>query len=371
MPGWSDFGNIWNTFKEIDIRPIAEEAERPMALAFVGAPGVGKSTLIAALRYNVRAREKIISPTIESDLTNAAQLEADLIVLMVDAQRRDVDAEATLCRAWKEAGRTVLIFYNKMDAIPNGNAIGATIGSWCDAKIAYGSAIDPDSLAADFVPRVLDLVRDRHLALARRYSIFRLAVARALISDTSSASATYALSTGLAEIVPALNIPFNVADIVILTKNQALMVYKLGLALGLSTRWQEHVAEFGGVIGAGFLWRQVARQLIGLIPGWGIVPKVAIAYAGTFAVGEAILRWYQTGRKLSAQGMKQVYSEALARGKQVAQDLIARAPKPALPKVSMPAPRLALPKDLRTSCASCGKSNPRDARFCAYCGTSL
>jgi uncharacterized protein (DUF697 family) len=369
MAGWSDLGNIWNTFKELDIRPIAEEAERPVLLAFVGADGVGKSTLIAALRHDKRAREKIITPTIEANLEAAQQLDpVDLIVLLVNATRNDFTAEANLCRAWKEAGRNVLIFYNKMDTLQDVSTLSTSMAAWCDARIALGSAIDPDSLAVQFIPRVLEILRDRHLSLARHYPILRLPIARNLISDTSLANATYSIGTGFAEIIPALTIPFNVTDMIVLTKNQALMVYKLGLALGLSTKWQDHMAEFGSVIGAGFLWRQLARELIGLIPGWGIVPKVAIAYAGTYAVGEAILRWYQTGHKASGKGMKEIYADALARGKQVAQDLIARAPKPALPKVSMPA----LPKPrAKTICPTCGKENPKDARFCAYCATEL
>jgi uncharacterized protein (DUF697 family) len=369
MAGWSDLGNIWNTFKELDIRPIAEEAERPIVLAFVGAEGVGKSTLIAALRNAKRAREKVISPTIEVDLDAATRLgETDLIVLMVDATRGDFAVEVNLYREWKTAARNVLIFYNKMDSMQDANTVSATRIPWSDARVAFGSAIDPDSLAAGFVPRMLEALRDRHLALARYYPICRLAVAQNLISDTSFASASYALGTGFAEIIPVLTVPFNVADMMILTKNQALMVYKLGLALGLSTRWQDHVAELGGVVGAGFLWRQLARELIGLIPVWGILPKVAIAYAGTYAVGEAILRWYLTGHKASGKGMKEIYAAALARGKQVAQELIARAPKPALPQVSMPA----LPKPRsKAVCPNCGKKNPHDARFCADCGTKL
>ena len=364
MAGWTELGNIWNTFKEIDIRPIAEEAERPILLAVVGADGVGKTTLIAALCHDKRAREKIITPTIEANLDAAQQLDpADLTVLMVDAARNDFAAEAELCRAWQKAGRTVLIFYNKMDTLVNVNALNP-LPTWCDARVVYGSATDSDSLTTLFVPRVLDLVRNRHLALARHYPLFRLAAARHLILDTSLANATYSLSTGLAEIVPALNIPFNVTDMIVLTKNQALMVYKLGLMLGLSTRWQEHMAELGSVIGAGFLWRQLARELIGLIPGWGIVPKVAIAYAGTYAVGEAILRWYQTGHKASGKGMKEIYAEALTRGKQVAQELIARTPKPKLSKPALPKPR-------KIICPNCGKVNPKDARFCAYCATGL
>ncbi len=369
MPGWTDLGNIWNTFKELDIRPIAEEAQRPMVLAFVGAQGVGKSTLIAALRYDKRAHERVISPTLELDLNSAEQIgDADLIVLMLDATRADFAAEANVYRDLRDASRNVLIFYNKMDALSDASVISSTLPMWRGARIAVGSAIDPGSLVAEFVPRAMDAMNDRKLALARHYPLFRIAIARDLINDTSFANASYSLGTGFAEIIPALTVPFTVADMMILTKNQALMVYKLGLALGLSTRWQEHVTELGSVVGAGFLWRQVARELVGLIPGWGIVPKVAVAYAGTYAVGEAILRWYQTGHKASGKGMKDIYADALARGKRVAQDLIARAPKPALPKVTLP--KLPKPRG-KLVCPSCGQTNQANARFCAYCATNL
>ena len=385
MAGWTDLGNIWNTFKELDIRPLAEEAEQPLVLAFVGAAAVGKSTLIAALRHDKRAREKVIAPTIEASLDAAARLgDADLIVLMLDAARGDFGGEARLFAEWKNAARNVVVFYNKMDVARDVSVIGSTMTPWAGAQVALGSANDPQSLATGFIPRVMEALKGQRLALARHYPLFRLAVARELINDTSLANASYALGTGFAEIVPALDIPFNVADMIILTKNQALMVYKLGLALGLPTRWQAHVAELGSVVGAGFLWRQIARQLVGLIPVWGMVPKVAVAYAGTYAVGEAILYWYQTGHKMSGRGMRELYADALARGKQIAQEIVARAPKPALPQVSLPSlqrpslpalPRPAIPKLPRARaknvCPNCGKKNPRGANFCAYCATEF
>jgi len=127
----------------------------------------------------------------------------------------------------------------------------------------------------------------------------------------------------------------------------------------------------------------VARQLVGLIPVWGILPKVAVAYAGTYAVGEAIVRWYQTGHKVSGRGMRELYAEALVRGKQVAQNLLERAPRPALPRVKVPAlprpdlPRVRVPalprpkRRIKFVCPNCGRKNPSDAKFCAYCATAL
>jgi hypothetical protein len=139
----------------------------------------------------------------------------------------------------------------------------------------------------------------------------------------------------------------------------------------LPTRWQAHVAELGSVVGASFLWRQIARQLVGLIPVWGIVPKVAVAYAGTYAVGEAILYWYQTGHKMSGRGMRELYADALARGKQIAQEIVTRAPKPSLPRLPRPSmPMLSRPR-AKNVCVNCGKKNPRDAKYCAYCAAEL
>ena len=177
MAAWTDLGNIWNTFKELDIRPLAEEAEQPLVLAFVGAASVGKSTLIAALRHDKRAREKIIAPTIEADLDAAARVgDADLIVLVLDATRNDFSVEARLFAEWSGAGRRVVVFYNKMDAAQDANAIGATLTPWSGARVAMGSELDHDSLTSSLVPRVIDALKDRRLALARHFPIFRLAI---------------------------------------------------------------------------------------------------------------------------------------------------------------------------------------------------
>jgi uncharacterized protein (DUF697 family) len=225
-------------------------------------------------------------------------------------------------------------------------------------------------IIGEFVPAMLKLLPDHVLALARQFPLFRTETAHQIISDTCVSNAAYALSTGIAEIVPILDIPLNIADMFVLTKAQAFLVYRLGLALGLSTRWQDYVAEFGSVLGGGFLWRQVARSLIGLIPAWGIIPKVAVSYAGTYVVGNVIYQWYLTGRHISSHQMRQLYVQAFARGKHLAQNMAIRLPKPRRKKKE----QLALPATTITdgrACPSCGKTSAKDAAFCQYCGAKL
>jgi hypothetical protein len=76
-----------------------------------------------------------------------------------------------------------------------------------------------------------------------------------------------------------------------------------------------------GVLGSGFFFRQVARGLVGFIPGWGILPKIAIAYAGTYLVGQGVTVWLRDGQKLTGRELERFYSEALTRGKKWAASL--------------------------------------------------
>jgi uncharacterized protein (DUF697 family) len=165
------------------------------------------------------------------------------------------------------------------------------------------------------------------LALARHLIPLREPLFAELIEETARTNAAYALTTGIAEALPILDVPLNLADIVVLTKNQLVMSYRIALASGKRGTARELLGEVLGVIGGGFLFRQGARQLVGLIPVVGIVPKVAVAYAGTLAIGKAVVAWAAYGRALERGAVKRLYRQALSRGRDVAQALVAQARK--------------------------------------------
>ncbi len=331
MAGLKDLSNIWNNIKEVDLKPIREAATAPLRVVLVGAPGSGRHTLAEQMRTDP-ARPGIHTQSTLALISTEALGEvpvAHLVILLVDATRPDFATEQALAKKWSEAGKNVLVLVNKIDLVSS-NITGDIHLGWLAARVIYGSASDVSYLQREFIPAVLELLPQHHIALGRQFPLFRLPVARQLINEACFSNAAYSFSTGLAEIVPVLDLPLNMTDMVVLTKSQAFLAYKLGLLLGFSTRWQDYVTEFGSVIGTGFLWRQIARSLIGLVPGWGIVPKVAIAYAGTYVVGNAILGWYLTGKNLSPKQMRALYGQALNRGKEYARSLVARVPHPRL-----------------------------------------
>lgn len=166
---------------------------------------------------------------------------------------------------------------------------------------------------------------DLRLALARQLPALRPAVFEATIDETSKANASYALTTGFAEVVPLLTAPLNLGDMIVLTKNQLVMSYRLVLAAGRDGEPRAMIGEILGVLGGGLLFRQLARQLIGLIPVVGLVPKVAIAYGGTWAIGRAIVLWATEGREVSQDLVRSLSNEGLQRGRAVAARLVEQA----------------------------------------------
>ena len=337
MAGIKDISSVWKNIKEIDLKPIRDAATHPVRIALVGRQGAGRHTLAEQMhtdpaRPGVHTQSPLILVSVDASIEVPL---AHLIIVIVDAKSKDFSPEQLLVKKWSEAGKNILVFINKIDMVEN-EIVGDLQQGWQTTRVLSGSVKDTPYLQREFIPTVLELLPQQHLALGRQFPLFRIPIARQIINDTCFSNAAYSFSTGLAEIVPVLDIPLNVTDMIVLTKSQAFLAYKLGLLVGFSTRWQDYVTEFGGVIGGGFLWRQIARQLIGLIPAWGIIPKVAVSYSGTYVVGNAVLGWYLTGRNLSPKQMRELSVQSFARGKELARKLGEKFPKPKLGKRKRP-----------------------------------
>jgi uncharacterized protein (DUF697 family) len=78
----------------------------------------------------------------------------------------------------------------------------------------------------------------------------------------------------------------------VLTLNQARLVLRIALAYG-ETVDNQRLPELLGVFGAGFGLRAAARELLDFVPVAGWARKGAVAYAGTRAIGEAAVRYFE------------------------------------------------------------------------------
>jgi len=342
MASFHDLSHLWSTLTEIDTGAIREQVQTPLRVAILGSDAAAAHWLADALRADPFSGDLIslprtlgvyLLPVGAEALQEAAR--ADLTLFVLPAAQEDIAQPVQAYRALRAENQAQTVVVLHLTGEKQLERLGAERRNWRGAAEILADPDAADALAATLIPTLLRLFPDRHVALAHHLPALRAAVARDLIQEASLANAGYAASTGLAEILPVFTIPFNVADMVVLTKNQALLAYKLALALGQDISVQQMATQLAGVLGGGFIWREMARRLVGFIPVWGLLPKIAVAYAGTYATGMAVFTWYAHGRKLTPARMRQLYKEAAIEGKARAKALI---PKKR-PHLRLPLPR--------------------------------
>jgi uncharacterized protein (DUF697 family) len=144
-------------------------------------------------------------------------------------------------------------------------------------RVPAGSGFPLQEIAAALAHRL----GEEGPSVAARVPVLRRAVCEHVIARASRQNALI----GAAVFLPG-------ADLPALTLNQLRLVLQIAAAYGVeidAQRWPEVL----GVIGGGLGFRAVARQLLGVVPVAGWAVKGAVAYAGTRALGEAAMRYFE------------------------------------------------------------------------------
>ncbi len=161
--------------------------------------------------------------------------------------------------------------------------------------------------------RVIEDKPEWKMALARNFPALRKRVGDFLVNQTSVVNAEFSLLTGITAAFPITGIllPVNaISDIVVLTKNQAMLALRLAAIYDLPVDYIKRSKELAPILGNAFGWRAIAREIIGMIPVGGMVAKAMIAYAGTATIGHAAQVYYETGENLSREQLKRIYNSA-------------------------------------------------------------
>lgn len=257
---------LWTLFKSLNLQDISEAAERPFHLALAGAEDHAH-LLTARLALESAAPRDL-----------GAQGPADI--------------------------RPHAAHYADRAAAPPGSLM-----------------LDADALTADEARLTAALAAivaehpDLRLALARHVPAFRPAAVASLIAEASKDNAKIALLSALPGVLPATAflLPTTaLGDMVLLTKNQVLLLLRIAAAYGKEMDLRARTRELLPVVGSAFGWRAAARELLGLVPGGvGLLVKGCIAYAGTYTVGKAAAVYYSTGHTLSPSRLRQLYGDGV------------------------------------------------------------
>jgi len=166
------------------------------------------------------------------------------------------------------------------------------------------------------------------LSLARHIHPFRKPVIAQSIGRVARENALFSLATALPDVIPSLlSLPWALgefaSDTAFLIGNQIRMTFMIAAASDCPVGYREQRGQIGSICAGAFGLRAIARELVGKIPfGGGLLPKAAVAYAGTYVIGRSMERYYGMGRELTRQERRSTFEQALGRGREIAAALL-------------------------------------------------
>jgi len=284
---------FWKTLKSVSVGEVLNEARHPIAVALIGSPEERQEAM--RLLFPNRGREEalpersLIRAFDCADAESGYPCEDGSFDIVIDAR-----VSATAAR-------------------PDGPVFAMQdIGGW-----------------ERVIERILDQRPDLTLSLARRFPGFRPEVAERIIKDTAVANAEFAMLNALPGVVPIIAplLPAGaIGDILMITKNQAMMLYRLAAIYNLPLDARARARDLAPLLSNALGWRALAREVVGIVPGGiGLAARGAIAYAGTAALGRALSRFYATGQQITRAQINRYYRESYGHAKEVVQQkMIAR-----------------------------------------------
>jgi uncharacterized protein (DUF697 family) len=151
-------------------------------------------------------------------------------------------------------------------------------------------------------------------------------VSERITQEYSRANAQIAMMAALPAAVPVLGWIIGVTttpDILLLTKNQVMMVIRLAAAHGRTPEPRARLREILPVVGGAFGWRALARQLARFVPGGvGVALRAATAFTGTYATGRAATFYYTVGRQPTRVEMRRIRRESAQRARTAVRDAL-------------------------------------------------
>ena len=306
--------SLWSIVREVNLVEMRAEIEQAARIIVVGAPGSERDGMVRLLRGETDSFGAIVEADFPTSRLQIPPVGPSDVFVVVGRPEGPTAEERAGYR---------LILDTEVPAILaiTGRGIGSAGGTTSGSLHEFVAVLDvdldePENALEELAHALVGLPDGTGLALARRAPALRDTIANRLIRDTSIANAQFALLSSLPAWVPLLGtLAGSAADVLILTKNQLLLVFKLAGIYGRDLQhWRPLLLEMIPVIGGALVWRTVARNLVGLLPTpVSAVPKTAIAFVGTMTVGELAGRYYRDGLPIDPAGLQEIQERALQR----------------------------------------------------------
>lgn len=210
------------------------------------------------------------------------------------------------------------------DSLPGGPASAPLPGARADYTIP---SIAREPMRGRVFPHIVECAKGVEIAVGRRLPPLREAVAAKLTRDAANNALKVAIASAVVDHIPVVGIVLgafaSAGDMVAITGIQMMLLLHIEAAYGRDPDVQR-MWQLLPVIGGGFGWRTLARELVGFVPVAGIAIKGAIAYAGTIVVGEGVTFFLQHGKHMSKGDASEIYNRTKDDAMRFARDIVSR-----------------------------------------------
>ncbi len=210
------------------------------------------------------------------------------------------------------------------NAQPSGPASVPAPGTFAEYVVP---SLSREALRGRVFTHMVEASKGVEIAVGRRLPALRESVAAKLTRDAANNALKVALASAVVDHIPVVGIVLgafaSAGDMVAITGLQMMLLLQIQAAYGKDPDVQR-MWQLLPVIGGGFGWRTLARELVGFVPVAGIAIKGAIAYAGTIVVGEGATFFLQHGHHMSKNDAKTIYDRTKADALRFARELTGR-----------------------------------------------
>jgi small GTP-binding protein len=303
------------------------EEEAHARLAIVGPVNSGKSTLFNLIKGRKVSAVKAVPGTTKglviedfgpftlvdtpgfgevggvdrAAVARAAAEEADLAVLVLDGAAGLHQSDYDLYESLRAARVPLVVALNKIDLIKRDlSDVVEDIERKLGTTVIRISAKTGAGVGEQLIPAIVESHPWMTVALGRALPAYRRQLSRRLIGGAVALNAVIA-----AEPIPGIDIP-------LLLASQVRLVLRIAAIHGesLSVR---HARELLTTIAGGVALRYLAAQLGKLVPGPGWLIGAAVTGLGTWAIGRVALTYFEGGKRLTPQQLRQRYRRLLRR----------------------------------------------------------
>ena len=295
---------IWDEIKKLNWAEINKQTQRYFKVAIIGEPSFHAEVKdwLATLKYDL-ANEK--SFAINETLKEMSENTLDSLIFVNTnkiSDQKNTIKKVDLCIC-EQSIRSKIIALNS---------------DTYSSKNLYNN---------NFIYKILKNNEELSFALAYNFPVFRIPRSKESIQLTAIQNTSWAIVTASPNIVPGghqvVTGPVEaIADFAILTTNEIKLLFELVGLNGRRVNPLKCKTELSILFSLAKTAEIVATNTTGKIPaGTGIILKGAIAYAFTMAIGDAILLYLTTDKKVSKQFFEERIRMYKEEGKRIAREI--------------------------------------------------